>query len=407
MFVIDSASGQISVAEGATLDYEAEDGSYRETEIYDGEVIAKFYRGEVHYTVDGHAAVIHVNIRVTDVEAGKPEAPTLTRTPSPVPMNPALDVTWTAPAANGATITGYEAQYRIKAAEGETENAWTLYKYDDPDNPGTEISLLSADTTTVNLPDLEARATYEVQVRAVTSLEGEGPWSDTGEGRANIPPTGTVQYIDSGTFPVETAQYGYADWLMLQMDSIFTEIDGDWPLRYEAISEHPLVADARLTCHPDPSYPCINEWDKVLYFWLYNPATTTITYEVHDGYGGHASKTVTVTGSRSETRSVAENSPAGATLGAAVTAPRHTTNAGETLAYTLTGDAADAFRHRLRHRPDQRGRGRQPRLREEAVLHRPGGVHRAGAGRRRQPHHKRDRHRGGQARRAHGHPQAV
>ena len=92
-------------------------------------------------------------------------------------MNPALDVTWTAADANGTTITGYEAQYRVKVADGETENAWTLYKYDDPNNPGTKISLLSATATSLNLADLEAGATYEVQVRGVSSVEGAGPWS--------------------------------------------------------------------------------------------------------------------------------------------------------------------------------------------------------------------------------------
>ena len=91
---------------------------------------------------------------------------------------PALDVTWTAAAANGLTITGYEAQYRKKGDAG-----WTLYKYDDPENPGTEISLLPADATSINLPGLEAGATYEAQVRARHHRGGHvGPWSDTGEG---------------------------------------------------------------------------------------------------------------------------------------------------------------------------------------------------------------------------------
>ena len=88
-FVIDSATGQISVAQGATLDYETDD-SHRETETWNGQVIAKFYRGEVHYTVDGHAAVINVIIRVTDVATGKPGTPTVTRTEFSEPTNPAL-----------------------------------------------------------------------------------------------------------------------------------------------------------------------------------------------------------------------------------------------------------------------------------------------------------------------------
>ena len=96
-------------------------------------------------------------------------------------MNPALDVMWTAAAAlGGATITGHEAQYRKEVAEGETANEWTAYS-------GT----LSATTTTLNLPNLEAGATYEAQVRGVSSEEGAGPWSDIGEGTANTSPTVT------------------------------------------------------------------------------------------------------------------------------------------------------------------------------------------------------------------------
>ena len=78
----------------------------------------------------------------------------MTRTTLGKPSNPALDVTWTAPA-SGATPTGYEAQYRKKAADGEDPAQWTAYS-------GT----LGATTTSLNLPDLEAGATYEVQVLA-------------------------------------------------------------------------------------------------------------------------------------------------------------------------------------------------------------------------------------------------
>ncbi|MYD64374.1 MAG: hypothetical protein F4X26_00005, partial [Chloroflexi bacterium] len=70
LFVINSSTGQISVAQGATLDYETDD-SYRETETWQGEVV-KFYRGKVEYTVDSIAAEIDVSIIVTDVEAEQP-----------------------------------------------------------------------------------------------------------------------------------------------------------------------------------------------------------------------------------------------------------------------------------------------------------------------------------------------
>ena len=154
LFVIDSATGQISVKTGAKLDYETDD-SNREIEYWQGEVFSKFYRGKVNYTVGGHAAAIEVLIAVTDVEVGKPAAPTVTRTTSTEPMNPALDATWAAPAANGTTITGYEAQYR---KQGET--TWTDYA-------GSIVG------RTLTLPAREAGATYEVRVRAVAWENGE------------------------------------------------------------------------------------------------------------------------------------------------------------------------------------------------------------------------------------------
>ena len=92
-----------------------------------------------------------LTISLTDLEAGQPDAPTVTRTEFSEPTNPALDVTWTAPDANGTTINGYEVQYRRKAATGEQAAAWTLYAYDDPNNPGSQISLL-ADTATSSQP---------------------------------------------------------------------------------------------------------------------------------------------------------------------------------------------------------------------------------------------------------------
>ena len=83
-------------------------------------------------------------------------------------------MTWTAAAANGLTITGYEAQYRKSGSD-----EWTDYT-------GT----LGATATTFNLPNLEAGATYEARVRAVTSEEADGPWSDTGESRNGQPAAG-------------------------------------------------------------------------------------------------------------------------------------------------------------------------------------------------------------------------
>ena len=86
-FVIDSATGQISVKQGVTLDYETKSS----------------YTGQVKWTVQGQQAVAKVTINVTNIEPGEPGTPTLTRTESSMPKA-ALDVTWTA-AIQRAAIT--------------------------------------------------------------------------------------------------------------------------------------------------------------------------------------------------------------------------------------------------------------------------------------------------------------
>ena len=176
LFVIDSATGQISVAENAVLDYETDD-THREIEYWPPDsgkqYSAKFYRGTVSYTVDGHASSIEVLIVLNDVDETKPTISTITRTRFSAQSAPALDVTWVAPTQAPWTVTGYNVQYR---KQGET--AWTAYS-------GT----LSDTDTTVNLPGLELGATYEVQVRATGSGEDEGgTWSETATGRANRAP---------------------------------------------------------------------------------------------------------------------------------------------------------------------------------------------------------------------------
>ena len=93
-FTIDSATGQISVKQGAIIDFETKSS----------------YTGRVNWTVQGQNAFADVTINVTDAEAGKPDAPTVTRTRFETETNPALDVSWTAPDANGTTIDGYKVQ---------------------------------------------------------------------------------------------------------------------------------------------------------------------------------------------------------------------------------------------------------------------------------------------------------
>ena len=312
-FVIDSATGQISVKQGATLDRETKSS----------------YTGKVHWTVQGQAAVTNLTINVTDNNAVIASAPTLTRTTFSEPSNPALDVTWTAAEANGTTVTGYEVQYRKQVAVGETPAAWTTYTYTDAND--VETTVLPASTLTVNLPDLEAGATYEVQVRAVSSEEGVGAWSDTGSGQANRPPTiCCLAKGDSGF----NRGIPWGAHRTREMVGIFSDPDGD-ELTYSVSAQYPGILRALDLQENSDGVPVLS-----LRGW--NPSTSNINYTISDGYGGVASDSAPVTVIANEVRSVPENSAAGTAVGRTVVGNPHAT---ETYTYTLTGEAAtsDAF----------------------------------------------------------------
>ena len=150
LFAINSATGQISVAEGAVIDASVVD-SHREA--MEGQESKQFYSGEVRYRVGDQNAAIQVRIFVTQVMPGAPGRPTLAPETSSETGNPGLDASWTAADANGLTLTGYQVRYR---KQGDTE--WTPYS-------GT----LAASAASATLPDLDATTTYEAQVRAVAN----------------------------------------------------------------------------------------------------------------------------------------------------------------------------------------------------------------------------------------------
>ncbi|MCY4571692.1 MAG: fibronectin type III domain-containing protein, partial [Gemmatimonadetes bacterium] len=293
-FEIDSSTGQITVTEGTTLDYETKDS----------------YTGKVSWTVQGQTAVANLTIKVTDVEATV-AAPTLTRTPFDEPSKPALDVTWTA-AANGLTITGYEGQYREQVADGETANAWTAYS-------GT----LGATATTFNVPDLKPGGRYEARVRAVTSEEGTGPWSDVASGQANNTPY-TIGYIADSTIP-----WGHSSGYTFD-GKIFRDTDGD-ELTFFVSAKNPGIMRASIVeGTPHDSLLTVAS----------NPGSTEVTYGVRDPYGGSVELTMTATGVANPVRSVDENSAAGTAAGRPVVGNPY---GEETYTHTLTGDATDAF----------------------------------------------------------------
>ena len=297
-FTINSSTGQVSLKQGAALDYETKSS----------------YTGQVRWTVQGQAAVANLTINVVDLEAGKPDAPTVTRTEFSEPTAPALDVSWTAPDANGTAHTWYEVQYRKQAAQGGTPAEWTPY--------GGPV--LQKKDTSLRLSNLEAGATYEVQVRAQTDDEGPGPWSDAGEGTANRPPT----KVDSFNF----ISYAWDSSRSVDVASHFADADGD-TLRYAASSEYPGVVSTALNGSQFTTSGL-------------NPGSSQITYGAHDGYGGYVSHTFTCTITANETLYIREYSPAGTKVGNPVAGTPYDDGDPETddsLTHTLAGEAADAF----------------------------------------------------------------
>ena len=87
LFVIDSATGQIRVAQDAKLDREA----------------GSSYTGQVEYEVDGRTAAIGLTIEVTDLSApAAPDAPAVTQTEAAdTDTKTMLDVDWEAPEDTG------------------------------------------------------------------------------------------------------------------------------------------------------------------------------------------------------------------------------------------------------------------------------------------------------------------
>ena len=158
-FVIDAASGQIRVAEGAVLDFETTTAYAVTVSVTDG----KDAQGNPDATVDD---TIAVTIEVLDqLPPNRPDAPSVA--PSAADSTTTLHVTWTAPAIQGRpAITDYDLRYRQVGATLWTEHAF--------DGAGTVTWISGLDPDTA----------YEVQV-AAANVEGIGPWSDAGEGRTS------------------------------------------------------------------------------------------------------------------------------------------------------------------------------------------------------------------------------
>ncbi len=143
-FDIDSSTGQITVKDGTTLDYETKTQ----------------YTGNFRYTVAGKSTGGDIRINVNDVRAPNVDRPTLAQNST----NPttSLDVSWTAPTPmTGTTINDYDVRYRQWGTSSWTEMADTT----------------NSTATSATITGLTAGTEYEVQVRSQIVDEGPGHWS--------------------------------------------------------------------------------------------------------------------------------------------------------------------------------------------------------------------------------------
>ncbi len=314
-FVIDSDSGQISVAPGVTLRYEGDwcrpgrDGP-ADTNVCEPLPENKSFTGQVSYTVGGDSSVIDVTIEVTQIQP--PAAPSVVRKRFEGESAPALFVMWFGRSLYDPVITGYEAQYRKQGAAG-----WTDYG-----------SPLAPEAVSFTIPDMEPGAMYEVQVR-VKFANDPGPWSETGEGRANRPPLlGSQEFSNLSGHPVGTIIRPRGNWY-----EHFNDADGDTFTPQAVADKQGRLRIQDVTISPTPDL----EMFSVHYL---NQGHVEVTYGVLDGYGGKVTRSLTVDITHSATRSIADGSPARTSAGAPVTG---TPYQGETLTYTLTGEAASTF----------------------------------------------------------------
>ena len=158
-FAIDTATGQITVGSGTSLDYETK-ASYSVTvSVHDGKDSGENADTTVDDTID-------VTINVTDVDLPlTPGAPTVA--PAATNGHTRLEVAWAAPGITGwPYLTGYNVRYRKSGASSD----WTLR---------TSRGAVPALTTGITISGLESSTGYEVQISAIND-EGESSWSDSG-----------------------------------------------------------------------------------------------------------------------------------------------------------------------------------------------------------------------------------
>ena len=321
-FDIGSATGQITVKSGTTLDYESKTSYSVTVNATD----KKKADGTANTAIDD---TIAVTINVTDVSEPPPKmaAPTVAAN-STTPATK-IDVSWTAPTTaqmSGKPAVGdYDVQYR-KVGDA----AWTSHSF-----TGTG--------TSTTLTGLTEGKTYEVQVRAVSD-EGNGAWSGSGSAitDANAVSRSVAENSAAGTsvgaaVTVISNPNGYdlthslsgtdAGKFTIDSSSGQIKVKTGTSLDYEtktSFSVTVTVAAAAAQVQSESLTPNA-PGDYVI------PVTINVT-NVNEKPEFSAS---------TATRSIAENSASGTSVGAAVTAGADPE--GDTLTYSLTGTDAGKF----------------------------------------------------------------
>ena len=271
-----------------------------------------------------------ITVNVTDVDE-PPGAPTdLSVSTNDDNPSTALDVSWTAPDADGIPpITGYDIQYRK-----HSEIDWTNHNFDPV---GT--------TTMTTVPNLDSNTTYQVQVRA-TNDEGKGQWatsSGTTE-KANltvafISATYTLNEGDTATSTVTVTPTTDRDvTVTITMTGAGATLSG---LTNEMLTIERGENSDSFTISADQDNDA-TDGEVVLTLStdddgvsVGSPSTTTIT--IIDDEEPNSPPTFAVT---NVNRSLPEDSPVGTLLGDPIAA---TDPEDDSLTYSLSGDGSEHF----------------------------------------------------------------
>ena len=317
-FAIVSTSGQLQTR--VALDFETKSSYAVTVSVSDG---------------NGGSDSIGVTITVTDVneQPGRPAAPSVGATAN---SNTSLDVSWAAPGLNGGpAITGYNLQYR-QGTSGSFTNG--------PQNVSGTSAMITG---------LTAGTSYQVQVRA---LNGETPsdWSPSGTGSTSSTPGQPTLTLEVGPNRFSEAAGSVQICVVPSAPSsqrITVQVataDGTATAPGDYVSHSGTVA-----LQPQQQRACFTvtlvddaevEGDETFTVRLSNPVNATLggaravaTFTIVD----NENVAPTFTEGTSTTRSVAENTPSGANIGAPVAATD--ADSGDTLEYTLGGTDFKSF----------------------------------------------------------------